>query len=275
MLRRLLHGLGWLAYALLLVAAFAFAAYLAFSFFVRSGVTAMPPLAGLSRAEAVHSLLDQGLEPRTGSNSTRYDDKVPVGHVVRQNPEAGTFVKRGSRVELVLSLGPRRVEVPNLAGKALPAAQVALSALGLGMGSILGAFDSRRPPGSVLEQDPDAGSAVAPATPVDLLLTMATPAERYLMPDLVYRHYDEVRPYFERRGFRFGSVKFERYEGVAAGVILRQFPLAGHPLTRSDPVSLVVATVETIPADSEHPGVPGNPAGGQQPGETASPGTSE
>ena len=52
------------------------------------------------------------------------------------------------------------------------------------------------------------------------------------MPDLVYRDYEQVRPYFEQLGFRFGSVKFERYEGVAAGVILRQFPLPGHPLTR-------------------------------------------
>lgn len=248
MLRRLLAGLGWLAYALLLVVVFTFAAYLAFSFFVRSGVTAMPPVVGLARADAVHSLLDHGLEPRRGSSPTRYDDKVPVGHVVRQGPEAHTFVKRGSRVDLVISLGPRRVDVPNLAGKALPAAQVALSALGLGMGTVLGAFDSRRPPGSVLEQDPDAGNAVAPATPVDLLLAMSAPGDRYVMPDLVYRHYDEVRPFFERRGFRFGSVKFERYEGVAAGIILRQFPLAGHPLTRNDPVSLVVATVESLPA---------------------------
>jgi beta-lactam-binding protein with PASTA domain len=67
------------------------------------------------------------------------------------------------------------------------------------------------------------------------------------MPDLVYRDYEQVRPYFERLGFKFGNVKFERYEGVAAGVILRQFPLPGHPLTREVPVSLVVATAEGTP----------------------------
>ena len=67
------------------------------------------------------------------------------------------------------------------------------------------------------------------------------------MPDLVYRDYERVRLYFEQLGFKFGSVKFERYEGVAAGVILRQFPLPGHPLTREDPVSLVVATAGAAP----------------------------
>jgi beta-lactam-binding protein with PASTA domain len=150
-------------------------------------------------------------------------------------------------VEAVLSLGPRRVKVPPLAGKALPAAQVTLSAIGLEVGSILGAFDARRPPGAVVEQDPDAGDEVPPASPVSLLLAMAAPGRRYVMPDLVYRHYDPVRQFFEARGFRFGSVKFERYEGVAAGVILRQFPLPGHPLTANDPVSLVVATTDSGP----------------------------
>lgn len=257
MWRRLLSGIGFLLYLLAVAVVFLCATYLAFSFFVRSGVTAVPQVVGLSRAEAANRLLEQGLELRRVDRLGRYDDKVPAGHIVRQSPEARTLVKRGSGVEVALSLGPRRVEVPNLTGKALPAAQVGLSALGLELGNILGTFELRRPSGSVLGQDPDPGAEVPPASSVHLLLAMPEPgaaapgataaasaADRYLMPDLVYRHYDEVRPYFERHGFRFGNVKFERYEGVAAGVILRQFPLPGHPLTRNDPVSLVVATAD-------------------------------
>ena len=33
--------------------------------------------------------------------------------------------------------------------------------------------------------------------------------------------YDQVRTFFERRGVRLGSVKYERYEGIASGVVLR------------------------------------------------------
>ncbi|HEY0782621.1 MAG TPA: PASTA domain-containing protein [Thermoanaerobaculia bacterium] len=248
MLAKLLHALGLLAYGVLLFVVFGLAAYVAFSFFVRSGVTAVPQLAGLSRADAANRLADQGLVlRRSAGDNGRYDDKVPAGRVVRQSPDSRTLVKRGSSVEVALSLGPRRVEVPDLGGKALPAAQVRLSSSGLEVGRLLGVYEGQRPPGSVIEQDPDAGASVAPATAVDLLVAVATTGERYLMPDLVYRHYDQVRPFFERRGFRFGSVKFERYEGVAAGVILRQFPLPGHPLTHNDPVSLVVATAEGLP----------------------------
>jgi beta-lactam-binding protein with PASTA domain len=99
----------------------------------------------------------------------------------------------------------------------------------------------------VIEQDPDPNASVAPATGVDLLLAMAAPGERYVMPDLVSRDYEQVRPYFERLGFKLGNVKFERYEGVAAGVILRQFPLPGHAVSRDDAISLVVATADGVP----------------------------
>jgi beta-lactam-binding protein with PASTA domain len=247
MLRRLLGGLGFVAYLLLILVVFLAAGYFSFSVFVRSGVMTVPDVVGMNRAEAADLLADLGLTLRRTDGGGRYDDRVPAGHIVRQSPDPHTVVKRGSSVDVVLSLGPRRVKVPSLAGAALPAAQVTLSGSGLEVGSIEGAFDSRRPPGAVIEQDPDAGEDVPPASAVNLLLAMATTERRFLMPDLVYRHYDPVRQFFEARGFRFGSVKFERYEGVAAGVILRQFPLPGHPLTVSDPISLVVATADGAP----------------------------
>jgi len=243
---RILRALGLLAYGLLVVAVFLVAAYMAFSQFVRSGVTAVPKVAGMTRDEAAVALADRGLTLRRVAPKGRYDDAVPAGRVLRQVPDARTFVKRGSGVDLVLSLGPQRVEVPNLTAKAFPAAQLTLSTTGLAVGKTLIAFAAAEEPGSVVDQTPDPGAMVAPATAVDVLLAAATPGQRFVMPDLVYRQYDGVRLFFERQRFRLGNVKFERYEGVSAGVILRQFPLPGHPLTRDDAVSLVVATAEGV-----------------------------
>jgi len=244
---RLLRGLGLVAYALVLLVAFVLAAYTAFSFFVRSGVTTVPALKGVTREEAANQLADQGLSLYTAGEQKRYDDTVPAGRVVQQSPDARTLVKRGSSVKLVVSLGPQRVEVPPLTGRSLPAAQAELSGSGLGMGKILGSLAPGKEPGTVVEQDPDPKTSVAPSTPVDVLLAMAVPGDRFIMPDLISRDYEQVQPYFARRGFRFGSVKYERYEGVAAGSILRQFPLPGHPLSRGDAISLVVATADNLP----------------------------
>jgi serine/threonine-protein kinase len=247
MLSRLLRGLGLLAYGLLLLVVFALTAYTSFSLFVRSGVTAVPPVEGLTQADAANRLADQGLRLRGVADRDVYDDKVPAGRVLRQSPEPRTLVKRGSGVSVVLSRGPQRVEVPEVTGRPLPAAQAVLSGSGLGLGRILGAFSATQPEGAVLAQDPSPGDTIAPSTPVDLLLAMPVPGDRYVMPDLVYRDYERVRPFFEQQGFHFGNVKYESYEGVAAGVILRQFPLPGHPVSKQDPISLVVATAESLP----------------------------
>jgi serine/threonine-protein kinase len=251
-MRKLLRALAYLAYGAVIVLVFSLAAYTSFSLFVRSGVTTVPPVEGLTRTDAATRLADQGLRLRGVSNEGRYSEKVPAGKVMRQSPDARTLVKRGSGVTVVLSLGPQRVEVPEMASRSLPAAQAALSGSGLAVGRILGAYSATLATGSVVTTDPSPGSTIPPSTPVNVLLALSVPGERFVMPDLVYRDYEGVRPYFEQQGFRFGSVKYERYEGVQSGVILRQFPLPGHPLTKQDNISLVVATVDT-PAEGRVP----------------------
>ncbi len=249
---RIVRGLIYVGYGFVILLVFGLAAYTSFSLFVRSGVTTVPVVEGLSRSEAGARLADQGLRLRGVENEGRYSEKVPVGHVVRQNPDARTLVKRGSGVTVVLSKGPQRVTVPEMGGKTLPAAQASLSGSGLTVGRLLGAFSTTAATGSVLSSDPAQGADIPPSTPVHVLLSLNMPSERYIMPELVYRDYESVRPLFEQRGFTFGSVKYERYEGVAAGVILRQFPQFGHPVTKQDNISLVVATADT-PLDSATP----------------------
>jgi serine/threonine-protein kinase len=246
--RRALRALGVLAYVALAVVVFGVAGYLSFSAFVRSGTTPVPDLAGLTRQEAAERLADSGLRIAVEEGSGRFDAEVPAGRVLEQDPGARTLVKRGSEVGVALSLGPQRLAVPDLAGNSAQSAQVALAAAGLALGRVLGVFSPDAVPGTVVHQAPAPGVAVAPATPVQVLVALAGSAPAFVMPDLVYRDYDEVRRFFEARGFHFGNVKFEPYPGVADGVILRQFPLAGHPVARADAVSLVVATAVVPPA---------------------------
>lgn len=229
-----------LVYTGALLLCFGLAGYVSFKLFVRSGVTPAPDLVGKSEAQAARMLADQGLVLRRAEGGGRFDPDIPAGAVVIQEPAPRTLVKRGSPVEVVLSLGPERLTVPELTDKGLPAAQVTLAAASLTLGRTLRIY-SDRDTGLVVEQAPAPGTFAAPMESVDLLLSRGSSSATFVMPDLVYRDYDRVRLFFENRGFRFGSVKFERYEGARPGIILRQFPLAGHPVTRRDAISLVVA----------------------------------
>lgn len=214
-------------------------AYFSFSSFVRSGVTAVPDLKGVSIAEAEALVRDQGLEIEW-TEEARFDDSTPAGHVMRQEPRQGSLVKRGATVTATASLGRELVIVPDVSGRALQAAQVTLAAEGLALGRVANVVTDSGGMGTVVTQSPAAGAGVSRGSAVDLYLSLDNRASVFLMPDLVYRSYAEARGYFERRQIRLGSVKFESYEGIAPGVILRQHPLPGHPLRRTDVVSLVV-----------------------------------
>lgn len=239
-LRRLLRGITLLAYGLVLVAVFGFSAYTAFSQFVRRGVTTVPELAGLSREQANALLTDLGLQ-LAEAEAGRFSPAVAAGRALESRPRAGSLVKRGAPVSVVFSLGAQRLEVPSLTGRALQAAQVTLRAQGLELGDTLSIVAAAGAAGAVVGQHPPGGSEVPVGTRVDLLVALDRTPETYVMPDLVYRRYEPVRSYFERGGFRLGAVKFEPYEGIAEGTILRQLPLPGHPLRRRDPITLVVA----------------------------------
>jgi serine/threonine-protein kinase len=219
------------------------AAYASFSLFVRSGVTSVPSLQGLTEVEAERVLLDQGLTLERLDRADGYDEAVAAGLILRQDPAPRTLVKRGSEVAVALSLGPQVIEVPELGGKTVPAAQVELAAAGLVVGRTVNVFHSGEA-GTVVEQAPSGGTVAAPGESIDLVVGRADLGTVYVMPDLVYRNYEDARRFFRQRGFRVGSIKFEVYAGIREGVILRQFPLAGHPLRRNDAISLVVSTTE-------------------------------
>ncbi len=236
-----LRLLGWGLYGLVLVSAFALSGYFSFSHFVRSGVTRVPDLIGLPEVEAAALLRDRGLRPERRVEADRWDESVPAGAVVQQGAAPGSRVKRGSPVGLVLSLGQELVEVPPLEGSALQAAQVTLAAAGLTLGAVSSVYSTSGSPGTVVAQRPAAGKLVGRSAPVDLFLCLEDRSATFLMPDLVYRQLPEVSEFFERRRIRLGSVKYESYEGVSEGVVLRQFPLPGHPLRKNDTISLVVS----------------------------------
>jgi beta-lactam-binding protein with PASTA domain len=231
-----------LAFLALLGVIFVFSSYFAFNLFQGSGVTKVPDLTGLTEGEGGRLLADQGLIYERHPDSDRFDEELEVGKIVQQKPGPGSLIKRGFAIRVGLSRGAERVEVPDLGGMAVQAAQVTVAASGLPMGRAMSIFSDLGEAGTVVDQDPPAGTEVDTATPVHLMVAKGNALQAYVMPDLVYRPYESVRKAFERADLRVGNVKFEPYEGVPDGVILRQFPLAGHPLRRQDGVFLVVSS---------------------------------
>ena len=240
MWEKIKRALGCTAYLGVLLGIFALVSYLAFSQFVRRGVTRTPDLFGLPEAEATALVSDQGLRLEWAADEERFHDEVPKSHVLAQDPQAGTLLKRGRVVRVIPSKGPQRIDVPSLAGQSLQAAQVELAAAGLRVGRTLEVQSIEGAAGTVVAQDPQEGAKVELDAAVDLFLSRGSRATTFVMPDLVYMPYEQVKDFFEARGFRLGRISYATYEGIPPGTVLRQFPLPGHPIGRGDVISLGV-----------------------------------
>ncbi|MCG8459555.1 MAG: PASTA domain-containing protein [Holophagales bacterium] len=127
-------------------------------------------------------------------------------------------------------------------------------AAGLKVGRTFGVYSETGRSGMVVSQSPTAGARVEVEAPVDLFVSIENTVEVFVMPDLVNRDYEQVRAFFVDRGFRIGRVSYESYAGVDPGIILRQFPLAGHPLHKGDVISLAVVA----PDHTDLPQIPGS-----------------
>ena len=218
--------------------------YFWFTFFVKGRSLPTPNLIGKSVAEARAITSDLGIDLEVDVEHRRNSDSVPVGHIAWQNRAAGatSFVKRGATLRVELSAGPLVLRVPDLEGQSQGTSILRLGQQNLAAGNL--AYIERPTERGVLAADPPKGTVVQAQRPVSLLVAVPPPAPTYVMPDLIDRQLERVRPALEARGLIVSTVKYEAYPGIADGIIIRQYPLRGAPVSSRDPITVVVSRAE-------------------------------
>ena len=227
-------------YGALLAAVFLGAVWFGFRRAIVGRSVAVPELAGKTPDEAFRIVRGVGLKLEEQENRARYDDRIPAGRVLLQQPEAGSHAKPAQIVRVVLSIGRRELRVPELAGLAPRAAALKLSRESLELGA---ASWLREPglPSGIVAQDPEPETPAGKGEAVRVLTNRGAPERRIVMPDLVGKDAEAARARLEKFGFKVGSARFEAYEGVRPNTVLKQFPPAGYPLSSREVVSLTVS----------------------------------
>ena len=213
--------------------------WLAFVHTVHRGTLAVPDLEGMQPEEARRVGHDLGLTVQLEEPGV-FSANIEPGNVASQRPPAGFHVKTGSTVSVRLSLGSERAVIPELAGETLQSALHRLETAGLVAGSrveVRAADAGDR----LVASDPPAGSEVAPGSEIDLLVNTTPIREQWVMPSLLLRPVDTARRFCRSHRLRLGQVHEVLYPGLPGGVVLRQYPAAGSPVTRSDIVAVWVS----------------------------------
>ncbi len=134
----------------------------------------VPNVVNLTQAAATTAIASANLVVGTVTQAS--SATVPAGSVISQNPAAGASVAPGSAVNLVVSTGPANVLVPNVVNLTQAAATTAITGANLVVGTVTFTNSATVPAGSVISQNPGAGTSVAPGSAVNLTVSVGPSA---------------------------------------------------------------------------------------------------
>jgi eukaryotic-like serine/threonine-protein kinase len=169
---------------LLLVTVALLAAIVTMHFAIHGAEVKVPPLQGMTVADARSETAGLGLN--LDVDNRYYSSQVAAGHILTQSPTPGAVVRREWRVRVAESIGPQSVDVPDTVGVTERVASLQLRRAGLQVGEIARMPDAAVAEGTVIAQDPPAHAQGIEQPSVNLLV--ATPDDEipdgYVMPDL-------------------------------------------------------------------------------------------
>jgi serine/threonine-protein kinase len=193
----------------------------------------VPDVRGLTVAAATQALGNVGLSLRI--DLRRPDPKVAADHILSQEPEPGTIIRRQRAVRVRVSEGQLDPIVPALVGLAERTAEIVLAEERVAIGSRTEVRTASYPPGAIIAQDPPEKQRSAR---VSLLVNRGDAGMTFVMPDLIGTLGVRVVDILRRRGFRVTVAAEVPYPGLAPGVVVRQTPQAGFQVAYGDPVVL-------------------------------------
>jgi beta-lactam-binding protein with PASTA domain len=167
----------------------------------------LPNFVGKTPAEARRIAESNGLE--LDVERQYYSATIPEGKILSQVPPAGTKVRRGWQARVAESLGPQRVDIPNVVGESQRAAEINIRRRGLDVGSIANIAMPNAPPQQVLAQSPPPAASGVAAPKISLLITNAPPPQAFVMPNFVGQSLGSVQRALADAGLRVGQVTMQ------------------------------------------------------------------
>ena len=219
-----------------LVAGYLFAYLVLFPAPLLPGHQVVPRVLGLSLAEAQGQMTKAHLEINEGGADPH--PSAPQGTVIWQDPPPGVITREGLKVTLVVSAGPPKIPVPDVAALDAGLAQRLVVAAGL-MVSQVESVQAAAPRGLAMLTRPPAGTALPPGSGVALVVSRGAPT--ISVPDLLGMSIADARTRLEMEGLQLGTPTRRRTADANPGTVIEQRPASGTLASPGTVVDIVVA----------------------------------
>ncbi|MGT2829186.1 Stk1 family PASTA domain-containing Ser/Thr kinase [Streptococcus hillyeri] len=199
----------------------------------------IPDIVGQTQEEATHSLEDAGL--KLGKVYEIDNDSIEAGRVVKTNPTAGSNRKKGSKVDLYVSLGHKSFEMPNYTGQTYEQAKKELietyhvAEENISYENIEGTeFEV----GTIISQTPEAGTTYTITDSTKIVFKVAT-KDNIIMPNVTTDEsgnaltYNQAVTILTTLGISESRIKF--YTQSEAGYVEVKKPSRGSVIVAQEP----------------------------------------
>jgi eukaryotic-like serine/threonine-protein kinase len=207
---------------------------------------AVPNVVGLREELAVQKIEDADLDANVEEQPNR---DVKPGIVFDQNPNPGNRIQKGDVVTILVSSGPRKVEVPRVVGRQFDEAIQILDDAGLEWRKV--EVFSKKPVDQVVRQDPKAGEEASEGSTV--VLRVSKGLEQVTVPNVLQQSEGDATSELQGAGFQVDVVQAASSD-TPEGIVFAQNP---DPGTEADKGSTVQITVSSGPQQADVPDVVG------------------
>lgn len=209
-----------------------------------SDTVKVPKITGMNFVEAKKIVDEVGLEIKQGE--VKYDENIPIGQILDQNPPADETVKYGRRIYVTICGGEQLSEVPNLKGKSLRDAKFTLEQRGLKLGETVRKNTTEFPADYVLSQIIQPGSKVKKNTAMDLILSDGPVVGDLKVPNLTGKNLEEAKKVITDSKLKLGKITYQTNNDLPPGQIIDQYPKFDKSANENTAVDLFVARKKVI-----------------------------
>jgi serine/threonine-protein kinase len=202
------------------------------------GEAPVPLVQGMTAEEAAAALRKAGFK---SDERREFSDTVKSGRVIETSPPEGSVARKGTTVTLVVSRGREKVAVPDLVGRPRDEAERTLQDAGL-QASAKEEESTDADPGTVLRQDPAAGTQLAKGKTVALVVAKA-PAD-VPVPGVIDAPEDEAVKALKDAGFKVKTAEAPVDTPDQHGIVVDQDPSPDTPRPKGSTVTITVGRFE-------------------------------
>lgn len=200
----------------------------------------VPDIRDISLEDAAKLIEEMDIELNVIGRKNNRD--IQEGHIISQDPAPNTNMKTPGTIDLIISLGPKTIIVPDVVGEPEKEAIIKLENRGLQVVGREYKDDDEYPRGTVIGQSIQHGTEVLDNATIDLFISNGPTFSTVKVPSYIDMPLDVAIQNIEEDGLKKGEIVEEYSDDVPKGAVIRHRPIEGVYVEKDRKIDLWISS---------------------------------